>query len=172
MSAAQALNSFVVALVAALALPSVARADEPKVEVKADVILASNQGNVVEPPSLSAVKDEFASAGIVFSSYRRLSSERLALVGGRPVVLKLPNAKTATFQLEQLKAGTATVKVKGVGAEVTIQLGREGSVFQRVGAHQGGQLILMLSAAQPGKPRRAPALLHRASPLQRAPAGG
>ncbi len=141
---------------AGLLLPTLAGAESPKVAVKAEVIEASNQGTAIEPASLSAVKDEFASAGIVFTSYRLMSAETLSLAQGGSADLKLPNGKTATLKLEDLKDGTATVKVKGLGAEVTVQLGKKGSVFQRVGAHQGGQLILRLSPAQAAKPRAAP----------------
>jgi hypothetical protein len=126
-------------------LSGTALAEEAQVEVEADLILASNQGTTIDPPSLSAVKDEFASAGIVFSSYKRLSSQKLSLSLAKAAELKLPNQKSALLKLEELKAGTATVKVKAEGTEVAIQLGRQGSVFQRVGAYQNGQLILMLS---------------------------
>ena len=140
------------------AWPLVSRAEDPKVDLRAEVILASNQGNAIEPASLSSVKDEFASAGIVFTSYKQLSSEKLSIDKQHPAEVKLPNGKTASLKLEDLKEGKATVKVRGLGAEVVIQLGREGSVFQRVGAHQGGQLILMLTPGRGPKPRQGPAL--------------
>lgn len=143
------------ALVGMLAAAT-ALAEDPKVLVMADVILASNEGNVIDPPSLVSVKDEFASTGLAFTSYRRLSSEQVSLTKGKPAELKLPNKKTATLKLEDIKEGTATVKVNAGGAEVGVQLGRAGSVFVRAGAHQSGQLVLMLSPGAAKKPRRGP----------------
>ena len=151
-------------------LPAPARAEDPKVDLRAEVILASNQGTAIEPASLSSVKDEFASAGIVFTSYKQLSAEKLSLDKQHPAEVKLPNGKTASLKLEDLKDGKATVKVRGLGAEVVIQLGREGSVFQRVGAHQGGQLILMLTPGRGPKPRSAPPGCRVAAPQP--PRGG
>jgi predicted alpha/beta-hydrolase family hydrolase len=135
---------------------AVALAEEPKVLVMADVILASNEGTVIDPPSLASVKDEFASTGFTFTSYKRLSSEQVSLTKAKPATLKLPNQKTATLKLEDIKDGTASVKVNAGGAQVGVQLGRQGKVFVRAGAHQNGQLVLMLSPGAEKKPRRGP----------------
>ncbi len=118
---------------------------EPKVEVMADVVYASNEGNRIDPVSLKAMKEEFDSAKIFFTSYVRLLSQKVALAQSKPVDVKLPNTKSVSLTMIELKDGTATVKVKGPGAEATVQLGRSGSVYQRVGAHEKGQLILALS---------------------------
>ncbi len=131
---------------------SSALADEPKVEVLADVILASNEGTAVDPPSLVAMKTEFASAGLAFSSYQRLSSERLSLTKQKPSELKLPNGKVATVKLEDIKNGTAQVKVNAGNTEVGLKLGREGQVFVQAGAFRSGQLVLMLSPGSARKP--------------------
>ncbi|MHB8879625.1 MAG: hypothetical protein ACYC8T_38540 [Myxococcaceae bacterium] len=149
-------------VVVAVLLGGAALAEEPKVEVTADVIHASNAGNASDP-ALSAVKDEFASAGFPFSSYKRLSSQKLPLTKAKPAELKLPNGKTAVLELEDIKAGTALVKVNVGGTKVGLQLGREGSVFVGAGAHGNGQLILMLSPGASKRPRRAPAGAHPAS---------
>ena len=126
---------------------SVAAADEPPVEVLSEVVLASNQDSVVEPPSLAAMKAQFAEAGFVFSSYRLLSSQKLSLSSGREVGISLPNGRRVSLRLQGLKGGTASVQIEIPGAVSTVvKLGREGSVFQHTGAHQGGQLFLVLSS--------------------------
>jgi hypothetical protein len=148
--------------------PALALADDPKVDVMADVILASNDGTTMDPPSLAKMKDEFDSAGIKFTSFKRLSTQKLT-VTKQPSELKLPNKKIATLKLEGIKEGTATIRVKGV-AESTIQLGRSGNVSQPVGAHQGGQLILMLAPVDASaKPRRSGPLSHPATPVHEFP---
>ncbi len=129
---------------------AVSFAAEPKVRVTAEVILASNQGNTIDPPGLVRMKNQFSQKGFAFSSYRRLSSEKLALVRKQ-----LPNLRTATLRLEDMKGGTATVKVEISGlASTTLTLGREGSLFQHAGDHEGGQLILVLSPDRGTQPRR------------------
>jgi hypothetical protein len=132
-----------------------AHAEEAPVEVLSDVVLASNQGELVEPPSLGAMKSQFAEAGFVFSSYRRLSSQKLQLAQGREVGIDLPNGRRVALRLQGLKGGTASVQLDIPGAVSTVvKLGREGSVFQHTGAYQGGQLFLVLSAPDGGKPSK------------------
>jgi len=131
-----------------------ARAAEPQVRVTAEVILASNKGNTIDPPALARMRDQFTQKGFAFTSYRRLSSEKLKL-RRQPVELKLPNHRTATLHLDEMKAGTATVRVEISNlASTTLTMGREGSLFQHAGDYEGGQLILVLSPDQPSQPRR------------------
>lgn len=126
-------------------LGGVAWGEEP-VEVLSETVLASNQGEAVDPPSLGAMKAQFAEAGFVFSSYRRLSSQKLALSQVRDTGVELPNGRHVTLRLQGLKGGTASVQIQISGAVSTVvKLGREGSVFQHTGPHEGGQLFLVLS---------------------------
>ncbi len=135
-----------------LSASSAARAEEAPVEVLSQVVLASNQGDALEPPSLGAMKAQFAEAGFVFSSYRRLSFQKLSLAQGREVGMDLPNGRRVGLRLQGLKGGTASVQLEIPGAVSTVvKLGREGSVFQHTGPHEGGQLFLVLSAPKNGK---------------------
>lgn len=130
-----------------------ALAAEPKVRVTAEVILASNKGNAIDPPTLARMKDQFSEKGFAFTSFRRLSSEKLSL-RRKPVEVKLPNRRTATLRLDDIKAGTATVQVDiSHLASTTLTLGREGSLFQHAGEFEGGQLILVLSPDEAAQPR-------------------
>jgi hypothetical protein len=148
-----------------------ARAAEPQVRVTAEVILASNKGNTIDPPGLARMKDQFSQKGFAFTSYRRLSSERLKL-RRQPVEIKLPNHRTATLRLDEMKAGTAAVRVEISNlASTTLTMGREGSLFQHAGDYEGGQLILVLSPDQPSQPRRiASGILRPAESADRDPA--
>jgi len=134
---------------------AVAWAGEPKVRINAEVILASNNGDAVDPPALARMKNQFSQKGFAFTSYRRLSSEKLSLKR-EPVELKLPNQRTATLRLDGIKAGVATVRVDISDlSSTTLTMGREGSLFQHAGDHDGGQLILVLSPDHGGQPRHA-----------------
>ena len=137
-----------------LLLSAPALAGEPKVRVTAEVILASNQGNAIDPPALVKIKNQFTEKGFAFTSYRRISLEKLSL-RRKPVELKLPNRRTATLRLDEMKAGIATVRVDISELTSTIlTMGREGSLFQHAGEHEGGQLILRLSPDEAAQPRR------------------
>ena len=148
---------------AALALfaSAVSLAAEPKVRVNAEVILASNNGNTVDPPTLARMKNQFSQKGFAFTSYGRLSSEKLSLKH-EPVELKLPNQRTATLRLDAMKGGVATVRVDISNlSSTTLTMGREGSLFQHAGDHDGGQLILVLSPDHGSQPRHAASAVSR-----------
>jgi hypothetical protein len=137
--------------VALVALPAVAMADEPKVEVMAEVVLASTEGNVIDPPSLAAMKEKFAQKA-KYTSFKRLSQEKIAVSAKAGASVKLPNQKIATFKLEELKEGSAKVRVSVPPISTLYTVGREGSLYQAAGKHSGGDLWLVLSAVERAKP--------------------
>ena len=135
------------AFAAALALPGAARAEGPKVEVMADVVLASNNGDKVDPPSLEETKKTFAARNIKFSSWQSLSQRRLALEPNKTAEVPLPNAKKAQVTLQAVKEGVAHIRVAVPPSSTELQLGREGKLYVDGGQHQGGQLWLVISPA-------------------------
>ncbi|MFZ5468273.1 MAG: hypothetical protein ACOZIN_02450 [Myxococcota bacterium] len=139
----------------ALFLPLAVLAEGPKVEVLAEVVLASMEGNLVDPPSLAPMQKKLAQRK-KYGSLRRLSVQKV-VVAQAPSQLRLPNEKVATFQLKELKEGVAKVEVKVPPLSTVYTLGREGSLYQAAGEHQGGDLWLVLSSSQHAQPRRAPA---------------
>ncbi len=146
----------------ALLVPAAALAQDVKVEVTAEVVLASTKGNVVDPPSLAAMKaklDKFK-----YTSFKRISHERLQVTKGA-VAIKLPNGAQARLKLDALKEGVAQLSVSIPPAikEVVYTLGREGSLFIGAGKHGDGDLWLVLSPIEGAKGRRA----HPASPVTR-----
>lgn len=135
-----------VAVVAVAFLGSAARADEKKVEVVAEVVHVSKTGTEINPPKLAEMKAKFDAQGLAFTSYKRISEQKLTLEQGKPASLTLPNKKTAQLQLDGVKDGTAQVSVQiAPFSKVQYQLGREGSLFIDAGWHQGGKLVLVLS---------------------------
>lgn len=139
------------ALVAALLVASSAAAqDDAKVPVQVDVVLVSNQGNEVQPPELSRMKETFARQGLKFSSFKRLSSQRVEVGKSAPASVSLPNGRSAVLKLQELKQDTAVVNVEvpGLINSLSLRLGKEGAVYPKVGEHQGGSLVLSLSPAK------------------------
>ena len=152
-------------------------AAEPAVQINTQVILASNRDSMIDPPELASMREQFSQKGFAFTSFRRLSSEQLTLHKGKAVEIKLPNQRTASIRLNDVKRGTAHVEVilsqlpsKVVISSTVLTLGREGSLFQHVGDYEGGQLILVISPADGVKPRRAvlPTSWRPEPPLPRA----
>jgi hypothetical protein len=127
-----------------------AQGEEAKVEVMAEVVVASNTGSALEPPKLAKMKEEFAKSGIHFSSFRRLSERKVALSkGGAPVQVELDEGRAASLRLEELKEGKATLKVSVPKlVDTTYTLGRSGSLFIKAGKHRQGQLILVVSPVE------------------------
>ncbi len=131
-----------------LFLSSAALAEDPKVEVNAQIILASNEGQGVEPATLAPMKDKFRKEGFSFTSFKELKSQKLVLVKNHPSEVRLPNNKVATLTLEDVVAGAARIHVRLAPNDVSYTLGREGSVFIEGGHHLNGTLVLVLSPVE------------------------
>jgi hypothetical protein len=130
---------------AALLFAFAAFAAPTTVTVKVDVVDASNQGSEVQPANLRAMKDAFTQSGFNYKSYRQLSSEKVELAPNAPHTVKLPNGRTATLKLLDVKDNVARIQVSVPPLETTYSLGRSGSVFLQAGPHKGGMLVLVLS---------------------------
>jgi hypothetical protein len=118
------------------------------------VVLASNEGTGVDPPSLAPMKDKFLKEGFAFTSFKQLKEQKLVLVKGRPAEVKLPNGVTVTLKLEAVDNGVAKVRVRVPPTDTTYSLGREGSVFIGGGHHEKGTLVFVLSPSESAKHRR------------------
>jgi hypothetical protein len=121
-----------------------ASAAESKVEVLVEEVHASNASTAVDPP-LVPMKESFAKAGLNYTSFRRLSRQRLTLEQGKGHELKLANGSSSQLTLKDLRHNNAHVEVSLPPVKTTYTLGREGSVFIQAGPHNGGMLILVLS---------------------------
>jgi hypothetical protein len=126
--------------------PLAAHAQEQTVKIQVEVVLASNKGETVDPPELAQMKDTFRKQNFSFTSFKRLSLETLELSAAKPTEVRLPNGVNASLKLLALKEGIATVRVDiPQQSGVDVELGRQGSVYQKAGKHVGGELILVLS---------------------------
>jgi hypothetical protein len=141
------------ACAAALALPGAAYAEGTKVEVMADVVLASNDGNKVDPPALEEAKKSFAAQNIHYSSWQGLSQRRLALEAKKTAEVPLPNGKKAQITLGAVTDDVAQVSVTVAPTTTTLQLGRAGNLYVNCGPHKGGMLILVISPALKPAPK-------------------
>lgn len=129
-----------------LLLPMAASAQDAKVQVQVEVVLASKKGTEVDPPELEKMKEQFQKQNFSFTSFKRLSQEVLTVSAKSASEVKLPNGANATLQLQGIKEGTATVRV-AIPRQPTldVELGRQGAVYQKAGKYVGGELILVLS---------------------------
>lgn len=131
-------------LVGAFALVSFSTlAAEPSVTVQADVIYASTAAGTVEP-ALMKMRDAMAPK-VKYQTMKKLDSKKLELVQHKAQSIALPNKKQAELTLQDLKENVATVKVKLPPAEAVYSLGREKSFSLQGGAHDGGDLWLVVS---------------------------
>jgi hypothetical protein len=126
--------------------PLAAQAQEQKVKLQVEVVLASNKGDAVEPPELAKMKETFRKQNFSFTSFKRLSLETLEVDAQKPTEVRLPNGVNASLRLLGLKEGIATVRVEiPRQSAMDVELGRQGAVYQKAGKHVGGELILVLS---------------------------
>ena len=130
------------ASVAALALTGVLAATAVKVHV--EVVQASN-GPAHVDPGLEKMRQGFEKAGLRFTSYRRLSEQTLSLSPGAPANVALPG-KTATLTLKPGDHPRPQVDVSVPPLQTTVELGADASAFLQAGPHDGGQLVLVLTA--------------------------
>lgn len=129
-----------------LLAPLVASAQDEKVRVQVEVVLASSKGTAVEPAELSRMKETFQKQNFNFTSFKRLSLETVEVGSKQATEVRLPNGVNATLRLLALKEGIATVRVDIPRlSAMDVELGRQGSVYQKAGRHVGGELILVLS---------------------------
>ena len=93
------------------------------------------------------LRDELRGEAAVDDSDTNLKSMALmALEAGKPHTVSFPNGRKATVTLKEIKDGAAKLKVQVAGLINTdLTLGREGSLYQHVGAHNNGNLMLVLS---------------------------
>lgn len=141
----QGRNPFFVAILAAFTLGTTAIAAE-KVEIHAEVVKLSKKGTEIDPPKLAEMKKKFDSAGWAYTSFKRLSEQKLAIEQGKSDKLTLPNKRVAEISIDHVKDGVAQVSVHMPPlTKVQYQLGREGSLYIDGGWHEGGKLMLVLS---------------------------
>lgn len=123
-----------------------ALADDAKVAVQVEVVLASLSGNTIDPPTLKAMQDAMAKK-VKYGSLKRLSLDKVDLTA-KPHVMKLSNGVEASLAVEALKADVATVRVKVPPTDATLNLGKKGSLYVPAGKQGDDDLWLVLSPAK------------------------
>ena len=114
------------------------------VKVEVQVVHASAGAPHVDP-GLEKMREGFEKAGLKFSSYRRISQQTVSLTPGKPVDVALPG-KTATLTLQPGEHARPHVAVSVPPLQTTVELGTGASAFLQAGPHDGGQLVLVLTA--------------------------
>lgn len=152
-------NMLALAAIAVFAAAVDAQAEEGKVDVRTEVVLASNESDVVDPPRLSKLQAELSKMGVRFSSFKRLSESNVTLTSSKAAEVKLPDGRAASLKLVELKSGVATVNVvvpsRTAGKtlmDAKYQVGRSPVTIGPID-HERGKLILILSPPSEAKPR-------------------
>ena len=128
---------------AALLLSLGALAAEPSVTVQAEILYASTAPGTVEPAYVK-LRDSLAPK-VKYLTLKKLDAKKLQLVQNTLQVLTLPNQKQAELTLQGLKDNVATVKVKTPSVETVYSLAKEKTLSAPAGAHDGGDLWLVVS---------------------------
>lgn len=124
------------------------KSEGPEVKVKVETVLAKGEGQTIDP-GLEPMARAFKLGQLPYTSFKRLDSTNIQIRKGEPALIQLPNKRTATMTLKELKEGTAKLGMKVADlTEAEVTLGKEGSVYQIGGAHQGGMIVLVLSPAK------------------------
>jgi hypothetical protein len=116
------------------------------VQVDVQVVHASNGAPHVDS-GLEKMKEAFEKSGLLFTTYRRLSQETVTLAPGHRSQVSLPG-KTATLTLVPGEHARPEVAVSVPPLNTTVSLGAEASAFLQAGPYEGGQLVLVLTAAR------------------------
>lgn len=136
------------AVLAPLLFPALALAEDPKpspkVEVRAEVVLAAKEGNELDPPALKAMQQAFAEKKVAYGYLKRVLEQPVS-VTNKPVNIKLPNGKDASLLLEKLEADVATIRVRVPPADTLYKLGQKGNLYVQGGKHEGKDVWLVLS---------------------------
>ena len=125
-----------------LCLPAVARAEDAKVTVQAEVVFASTKPGTV-PAELKDMQKDLGKR-VKYLTLKKLDSRKLTLTP-RPVTYPLPNKKVAELSVKSLQNDVATVFVRVKPAEITYKLGKGKAMFVQAGQHDGGDLWLVLT---------------------------
>jgi hypothetical protein len=134
----------VIALASVMSLGAAAVLAAAPVKVHVQVVHASNAAPHVDP-GLEKMRQGFETAGLRFSSYRRLSEQTLSLTPGKPEEVAMPG-KTATLTLQPGEHPRPHVAVSVPPLQTTVELGTGASAFLQAGPHEDGQLVLVLTA--------------------------
>ena len=133
-----------IALQGAVALGVAAVLAAAPVKVHVQVVHASNDAPHVDP-GLEKMRQGFETAGLRFTTYRRLSEQTVSLVPAKPTDVALPG-KTATLTLQPGDHPRPQVAVSVPPLKTTVELGTDASAFLQAGPHANGQLVLVLTA--------------------------
>lgn len=128
---------------AAMLFSFVVLAAEPSVPVQADVVFASTAEGTVDA-DLTKMRDALG-AKVKYRTLKKLDSKKLELLQNKAQSMALPNQKQAELVLQAIKENVATVKVRLAPTEAVYSLGRDKSLYLQGGAHDGGDLWLVLS---------------------------
>jgi hypothetical protein len=130
-----------------IAYPGDAESASQAVQVKIGTILASNQSDEVDA-RLAPIQNQFKA--FKYRSYRLIKEESQNVPWGGTATFEIPGGRTLVVTPQELRDKQIALKVRLEGGEkldTTVRLQNKGNFILGGPAHEGGVLILSISAA-------------------------
>lgn len=135
-----------------LMLPSAAWGGEPEVKFRVHVLLATTQGNHVDPQINKRIRDYLTkSFGARYSSFRQLDTRVLRVTLDKTVEMPLPDQSTLGLRFRSLHGEFVKLTMTIKDLQTTIRIRNGGLFFQAGHRYKNGMLILAISATLEGK---------------------
>jgi hypothetical protein len=119
------------------------------VQVKIGTILASNQSDEVDA-RLAPIQNQFKA--FKYRSYRLMKEESQNVPWGANATFEIPGGRTLVVSPQEFRDKQIALKVRLEGGEkldTTVRLQNKGNFILGGPAHEGGVLILSISATTP-----------------------
>jgi len=133
-------------------LPSVAWAGEPEVKFRVNVLLATTQGDHIDPQISKRIKDYLTkSFGARYSSFRQLDTRVLRVSLDKTGEMPLPDQSTLGLRFRDIHGEFVKLTMTIKDLRTTIRIRNGGLFFQAGHRYKNGILILAISATLEGK---------------------
>lgn len=132
-------------------LPSVAWAGEPEVKFRVTVLLATAQGDHVDPQINKRIREYLAkSFGARYSSFRQLDTRVLRVALDKTGEMLLPDQTSLGLRFRDIHGEFVKLTMSIKDLQTTIRIRNGGLFFQAGHRYKNGVLILAISATLAG----------------------
>jgi hypothetical protein len=133
-------------------LPSAAWAGEPEVKFRVHVLLATSQGDHVDPQIGKRIREYLTkSFGARYSSFRQLDTRVLRVGLDKTGEMPLPDQSTLGLRFRDIHGEFVKLTMTIKDLRTTIRIRNGGLFFQAGHRYKNGILILAISATLDGK---------------------
>ncbi len=134
-------------------LPSMVWAGEPEVKFRVTVLLATAQGDHVDPQIGKRIREYLAkSFGARYSSFRQLDTRVLRVALDKTGEMLLPDQSTLGLRFRDIHGEFVKLTMTIKDLQTTIRIRNGGLFFQAGHRYKNGILVLAISATLEGGP--------------------